>query len=244
MRRVRPTFLRSTRPELAPRPAARRRRMSGVLLALLLLAVPGAAFAQAYPPAASELSISASVAAPGALVTVSGDGFMPGAAITITFESTPVLIGVAVADASGRFTADVHVPADATPGVHTIRAAGLGADGQMRVLSSLITVAGVAGEGTPAFSPPAAAGPGGAAGPAGAAALAPAPAPRVDGAFSPPSAAGAGSARPAPARRGAVALTGANIALIAGAALVVLGGGLGFLAVAGRRSAPDESPEG
>ena len=150
-------------------------------------------------------------------MTISGEGFLPSTTLTVTFESTPVVIGVVQADGSGRFTADVRVPVDATPGVHTIRATGMGADGRMQGPSALVTVRGeVAG----ATSPPPGVG-GAAAGPA--------------------TARGGAAASPPPARRGAVAFTGADIALIAGAALFLVAGGAVILAAAGRRGAREEN---
>ena len=110
------------------------------LAAALVLAVGGPALAQGYPPAEETLAVSTSVALPGEPVTVSGSGYAPGTTVTITFESTPQVVGVVTADASGRFTAEVVVPPDATPGMHTIRATGLGADGTTRMIAAAIRV--------------------------------------------------------------------------------------------------------
>ncbi|HEX2192747.1 MAG TPA: hypothetical protein VHH09_06095, partial [Acidimicrobiales bacterium] len=126
----------------------------GALLTALLLLSPATAWSQGYPPASAELAVSASVVVPGGLVTVSGDGFAAGATITITFESTPVVIGVVQADASGRFTTQVRVPVDAPPGVHTIRATGAAAGGGTRVLTARVTVAAPGPAGAAASPPP------------------------------------------------------------------------------------------
>ena len=109
--------------------------------ALLLLAWPVTALAQ-YPPTSSELTTSTSEASPGDPVTVSGDGFQPGTEVAITFESTPVLLATVRADAAGRFSTVVRIPMDATPGEHTLKATGLGADGRVRVLSARIFIRG------------------------------------------------------------------------------------------------------
>jgi hypothetical protein len=112
----------------------------GGLIAALVVLLGTPVLAQGYPPSSETLSVSTSVAVPGEPITVSGSGYAPGTTVTITFESTPRVIGVLQADASGRFTAQVVVPADATPGMHTIRATGLGDDGSTRVVSAAIMV--------------------------------------------------------------------------------------------------------
>ena len=196
MPRLRPRFL----PPVA----------CGALVTVLLLLSPAPARSQGYPPTSGELAISASVVAPGELVTVSGDGFAAGATVTITFESAPVVIGIVQADASGRFTADVRVPLDATPGVHTIRATGAAAGGGTRVLTARVTVA--------------------APGPAGAAAS---PPPAGAAADTGP----AGAPSPSPARRGVVAFTGSNVVRIATVAVLLVGGGFLLLTASGRRAA-------
>lgn len=106
----------------------------------LSLAVPGSALAQQYPPSSEELTVSTSEASPGDPVTLSGGGYAPSGDTTITFESVPVVVAVAQTDASGQFTREVRVPADATPGVHTFRATGPGTGGGSRVLTAMITI--------------------------------------------------------------------------------------------------------
>ncbi|HEX2274476.1 MAG TPA: hypothetical protein VHG90_11445, partial [Acidimicrobiales bacterium] len=115
---------------------------SAGLVAALLVFLGAPVLAQGYPPATETLSLSTSAAAPGEPVTISASGYEPGTTVTITFESTPRVIGVVQADASGRFTAQVVIPPDATPGMHTIRATGLGDDGTTRVVSAAILVTG------------------------------------------------------------------------------------------------------
>lgn len=115
------------------------------LVAALVVLVGAPVLAQGYPPASETLSVSTSAALPGQPVIVSGSGYAPGTTVTITFESTPRVVGVVQADASGRFTAEVVVPPDATPGMHTLRATGLGEDGGPRVISAAIMVMAPAG---------------------------------------------------------------------------------------------------
>jgi hypothetical protein len=140
------------------------------LVAALVVLLGAPVLAQGYPPASETLSVSTSAALPGEPVILSGSGYAPGTTITITFESTPRVVGVVRADGSGRFTAEVVIPPDATPGMHTLRATGSGDDGSTRVISAAIMVmapagaasggAGGRGPGTPggaavAQSPPA-----------------------------------------------------------------------------------------
>jgi hypothetical protein len=130
--------------------AAERREEMGsrrlLVVALIALgglaawASPATVLAQQYPPSSQQMTTSTSDASPGEVITVSGDGFAPGAGITITFESAPVTIGNAQADSSGRFTAQVRIPDDAEPGTHTIRATGTGADGGTRTITAQVTV--------------------------------------------------------------------------------------------------------
>ncbi|MCA1845150.1 MAG: hypothetical protein LC792_18545 [Actinobacteria bacterium] len=112
--------------------------------ALLLLVAPVAALAQQYPPSATQLGVDDASPAPGQPVAVAGDGYAPGTPVTITFQSTPVVVGTTRADSSGRFSVKVRVPADAEAGAHSIKSSGMGSDGRMRVLSAAVTVDGPA----------------------------------------------------------------------------------------------------
>lgn len=123
-----------------PRAAIWRRALP--VSALLLLALSDSVLAQQYPPSSGGLTVSASDVSPGAEVTVSGGGYGPNSEVTITFESAPVVLGVVRVDASGQFTTRVRIPVDATPGTHTLRATGAGAQGGPRVLTATINVVG------------------------------------------------------------------------------------------------------
>jgi hypothetical protein len=72
---------------------------------------------QALPVATLQLH-------PGGLMTLHGSGFSPGSPVTITFHSTPFLVGRATAGADGTFIATVAVPTDAAPGLHHFEAQG------------------------------------------------------------------------------------------------------------------------
>ena len=56
----------------------------------------------------------------GKTVAVTGTGFAPDSAVTLTLHSEPVEVGTATTDASGAFTATVTVPATTEAGAHTL----------------------------------------------------------------------------------------------------------------------------
>lgn len=125
---------------------SRRRKSStaprwGAVLASVL-ASPTATMAQQYPPSESTLLVSDATLGPGDEVTIGADGYAAGTAVTITFESEPVTIGRVQANSAGAFTTKVRIPADASPGKHTIKVTGLGPDGNMRVASAAVTISG------------------------------------------------------------------------------------------------------
>jgi hypothetical protein len=76
----------------------------------------------------------------GESVTISGDGFGPGATLTIELQSDPILLATVVADPTGAYTATVTIPADTPPGTHQIVVSGVGPDGQPRVSTVTIEV--------------------------------------------------------------------------------------------------------
>jgi hypothetical protein len=79
----------------------------------------------------------------GDLVTLRGSGYRPGARITITFQSTPTVVGQAAADPAGRFVATVAVPENAHGGSHRFTATGFNPRGTERQLLTAVTVVGV-----------------------------------------------------------------------------------------------------
>ena len=107
---------------------ARTLRITVALAAIAVggVALAGAAAAQVYPPATEcGVQLSASAVGPGGVITVSGSQAPPNAPLSVVFESTPVVIATTTADASGHFTIQTTIPADATPGQHTIRVEGV-----------------------------------------------------------------------------------------------------------------------
>ncbi|MFK4729758.1 putative Ig domain-containing protein [Agromyces mediolanus] len=76
----------------------------------------------------------------GQTLTVSGEGFLPGARIALGVYSTLTPLGSAVADASGAFSAEVTIPATLPAGEHALAASGVGADGSARLLAAETTL--------------------------------------------------------------------------------------------------------
>jgi hypothetical protein len=63
---------------------------------------------------------------PGGPARITGVNWPPGTQVTITFDNPPVTLGTATADGAGNIAADVTIPLDAVPGVHTVTIAGGG----------------------------------------------------------------------------------------------------------------------
>ncbi|AMM31545.1 LGFP repeat protein [Sinomonas atrocyanea] len=85
----------------------------------------------AYPAPAFTLStLPAPYGAPaGATVTVTGTGYIPGAAATITFDATPsnpVPVGSATVGPDGTFRAEITLPPDAVQQAHRVTVSSAG----------------------------------------------------------------------------------------------------------------------
>lgn len=111
--------------------------LTGVFAALLML--PVAAHAQEYPPSSGDLEVPSDTAEPGGAVTISGSGYAPNTTVTITVNG--VQVATVTTDGTGAFTATITLPTGVTGDVE-IAATGTGADGETRVLSATVTVAG------------------------------------------------------------------------------------------------------
>jgi hypothetical protein len=81
----------------------------------------------------------------GELVHLVGSGFSPGTPITITFHSTPTVVGRALANRLGTFTATVAVPDSAAAGTHHFLASGTGRSGPVEEVLATVRVIGVPG---------------------------------------------------------------------------------------------------
>lgn len=100
-------------------------------VAFCLIAAPAGA---QYQPTQSQV-LSSTTARPGDTITVSGTGCSAGSDVVTSFDDTQV--GSTTADDSGAFSVDITIPADASPGTHTITSTC----GSV-VLSSTITILG------------------------------------------------------------------------------------------------------
>lgn len=76
----------------------------------------------------------------GQAVTLSGSGFAPGALVTLSFHSTPVLLGAVRANSAGDFAARVTVPGKAVTGGHHFEASGMDQAGSVVILTSAVQV--------------------------------------------------------------------------------------------------------
>lgn len=110
-----------------------------VLLIVALAAV--AAIGAAGPAAAQGYTPTTVVIVPvdGNTVNVNGTGFLPGATITVTIQSNPIVLGTATANASGSFSKDFEIPC-VEDGLHTITASGTGANGLPASTSTQVTI--------------------------------------------------------------------------------------------------------
>lgn len=69
-----------------------------------------------------DLTLSPSQGTPGTNVTATSSGHQPGEVVSFTFQSDPIALGTATADANGVAVLEFEVP-DVTPGSHTVTAA-------------------------------------------------------------------------------------------------------------------------
>lgn len=120
---TRPTTA-TTGPQAAPRPPA---------------TVPSAT---SGPETTQPLSLQAALqkVPRGGTVDLSGAGFAPGSVVTLTFHSTPVLLGTVKVGPAGTFSKAVAVPEHAAPGQHHIEAAGTASTGAPAHLTAIVTV--------------------------------------------------------------------------------------------------------
>jgi hypothetical protein len=126
-----------------------RRSGAPALLALcavlgLYLAAPEMALAASSPYApAGAPTLSTTSPAPGGTVEVAGGGFRDGSRVRVVIFSEPVVLGTARADAAGEVAIDVTIPESFAAGSeHRIELQGVDPDGEVRILSRRITLAG------------------------------------------------------------------------------------------------------
>jgi len=73
------------------------------------------------------------VVEPGGPARITGRDWPPGTAVTIRFDAPAVVLANATADGAGNIAADVTIPVDAVPGVHTVTIEGGGFSVQQTV---------------------------------------------------------------------------------------------------------------
>ena len=93
----------------------------------------------------APLAVTATTLRRGETVTLAGSGFGPGSTVTITFHSSPQVVGRATADGRGSFEATVSVPDRAAGGAHHFEATGRNPSGRMAELAVAVDVIGVPG---------------------------------------------------------------------------------------------------
>jgi len=94
-----------------------------MLAAVTFVTVAPASVASASPyPHNCDIKLSQVTAVPGDQLSVTASGYDPGAVVTFTLHSNPVVLGTATADASGDATLVFTLPPGTTPGLHTITA--------------------------------------------------------------------------------------------------------------------------
>jgi hypothetical protein len=79
------------------------------------------------------------VAVTGDTANVSGNGWQPGALITVTINSDPVVLGTINASATGSFSQNYQIPC-LENGTHTITASGIAEDGLPRTSSDVVSI--------------------------------------------------------------------------------------------------------
>jgi hypothetical protein len=118
-------------------------RRTLALAAFLLASVPVAVAAQEYPMGDDEsLAVSDSSVTPGQTIGFEGRDYAGGSSATMMLFSAPRDLGTFTAGADGVVSGDVTIPADTSPGAHTLELSGTDPEGGAQVLTARITVVG------------------------------------------------------------------------------------------------------
>ena len=121
------------------------RTLLGGLLAVLIFAVGVAPAWAQYPPTVGAGRVTRSNVKQCQCTEFSGDGFAPGAKITITDQrpdGSTRHVGTVVADSRGAFKTKVCFDEHSGEGPHNLVARGKGADGKQREVHAVVTVKG------------------------------------------------------------------------------------------------------
>ena len=97
------------------------------IVAMVAISIGGVLWASpafAYGPGGTTISTNIFTVGAGGSLIVTGSGFQPGETVTLVLNSTPVTLGTTPANSQGAFSTTVIIPADTTPGNHTIVATG------------------------------------------------------------------------------------------------------------------------
>lgn len=118
------------------------RNRTGLVLALAALlalaAVP--ASAQDYPPDAATCGVSVTTPVAGQNIVVDCAGWMPNGPVDIDLLSQHVHLATVHADDNGEIRDPIKIPADTSPGDHTLRLSGINAQGEDQVVEIALTV--------------------------------------------------------------------------------------------------------
>ena len=79
------------------------------------------------------ITISTDTAKPGDTIAVGGTGFSPSEPVRVTLFSEPVVLGTTTADQNGLASLTFVLPANTSPGAHTIEMLGLTSDKRLSV---------------------------------------------------------------------------------------------------------------
>jgi LPXTG-motif cell wall-anchored protein len=107
-----------------------------MFVALMAAAAP--ATAQQYPPGQNLITVSDTTPCPGQSVTVSAQTFAAGATVTVKLGDT--VVGTPAADASGKVSLEVTIPAGQVQGPVQVSATGPGAENATVTVNAAVDV--------------------------------------------------------------------------------------------------------
>ncbi len=117
--------------------------VAGAVIGVLVFAALPASAQQVGPGYAGPGTITATNpdgsggCIPGGAVTMTVTNAAPGTDVTFIFESDPIVLGIATADADGVATLTTTWPVNASDGTHTISVQGVNIDGDPLVADPL-----------------------------------------------------------------------------------------------------------
>ena len=113
---------------------------------LLAVAATAGSANAAYVGCSVAVSSTSLVPGQSASVDAEGNCFAPGTAVTVTIESTPVVVATGTSAGDGSFSASFVVPTSLPLGDHTLVLSGTNLLGHPQVLSVSITLVASAAE--------------------------------------------------------------------------------------------------